>query len=267
MQKGSVSFGLKYKIKAVIRYFELVKDFTVTQFRLKYRSNVFGYFWSLLTPLLMLITLYVVFSYIMKIDVPHYQLFLLLGIIYWNFFSESTVSSFAFLMEKSNLINKQKFPRTIIVVSSSLASFINLAINLCIFFVFMVILGVSFNFPILYLPLNLFALFMLSIGVSFFLTALYSKYRDISHIWDFVLLIGFWLTPIIYKENVIPANYLRFYMLNPVARLIVTARDITIYNYVPNVKQVIITVIIVSVIFIVGYLFYKKRSKFFAEEI
>ena len=258
---------LKMLIKDTVRYFILVKDFTMTQFRLKYRSSIFGYFWSLLTPLLMLVTLYVVFSYIMRVDVPHYQLFLLLGIIYWNFFSESTVSSFAFLMEKSNLINKQKFPKTIIVVSASLASFINLAINLSIFFVFMAILGVRFNLSLFYLPLNLFALFMLSIGVSFFLTSLYSKYRDVSHIWDFVLLIGFWLTPIIYKENVIPAKYLRFYMLNPVARLIVTARDITIYNYVPDIKQVSITILVISLIFVVGYLFYRKRSKYFAEEI
>lgn len=248
-------------------YLELTKDFTITEFKLKYRNNFFGYFWSLITPILMLITLYIIFSIVMKLDVPHYQLFLLLGIIYWNYFSESTNSSFAFIMSKSNLINKQNFPKTIMVISSSLASFITLLLNLIVFFGFMIVLKVPFHWPILYLPVNLIELLLLSIGTSFFLTSYYVKYRDISHIWDFLLLIGFWITPIIYKESIIPPQYRRYYMLNPLARLISNARDITIYNYMTDIKQIIITWIIIGFVFVIGYKIFKKRSKYFAEEL
>jgi len=245
----------------------LIKEFTLNNFKLKYKNSSAGYLWSVLTPLLMLATLYIVFSVIMKLDVPHYQLFLLIGIIFWNFLSEATTTSMNSLLEHGNIIKKMNFPNYVVIVSSCLSSFITLLLNLLIFFLFTIILNVKLTLIAVILPFYLIELFILVLGISFFLSALYPKFRDLSHIWNFLLLIGFWITPIIYSETMVPEKYLKYYMLNPMARLINEARDILIYSYMPLPKQLLITLIICILIFVLGFLFFRKRSLYFAEEL
>ena len=245
----------------------LIREFTLNNFKLKYKNSSVGYLWSVLTPLLMLATLYIVFSIIMKLDVPHYQLFLLIGIIFWNFLSEATTASMNSLLEHGNIIKKMNFPNYVLIVSSCLSSFITLLLNLIIFFLFTIIFKVKLTAIAIILPFYLIELFILVLGISFFLSALYPKFRELSHIWSFLLLIGFWVTPIIYKETMIPEKYLRYYMLNPLARLINETRDILIYHYTPMLNQVLITLIICVLIFVFGFLFFRKKSPYFAEEI
>lgn len=245
----------------------LIREFTIDNFKLKYKNSSIGYLWSILTPLLMLATLYVVFSIIMKLDVPHYQLFLLIGIIFWNFLSEATTTSMNLLLAHGNLIKKINFPNYVIVVSSCLSSFISLLLNLIIFFLFTFIFNVKLTAIAITLPFYLIELFIVVLGISFFLSALYPKFRDLSHIWSFLLLIGFWVTPIIYRETMVPEKYLKYYMLNPFARLINETRDILIYNYTPEFRQVLITLTICILIFVLGLLFFRKKSPYFAEEL
>jgi len=245
----------------------LIREFTLNNFKIKYKNSSVGYLWSVLTPLLMLITLYIVFSIIMKLDVPHYQLFLLIGIIFWNFLSEATTTSMNSLLEHGNIIKKMNFPNYVVVVSSCLSSFITLLLNLIIFFLFTIIFNVKLTAIAIILPFYLIELFILVLGISFFLSALYPKFRELSHIWSFLLLIGFWITPIIYSETMVPEKYLRYYMLNPLARLINETRDILIYHYTPMLKQVLITLTICLLIFVLGFLFFRKKSPYFAEEL
>jgi len=248
-------------------HLHLIREFTINNFKLKYKNSSVGYLWSILTPLLMLATLYIVFSIIMKLDVPHYQLFLLIGIIFWNFLSEATTISMNSLLAHGNIIKKMNFPNYIIVLSSCLSSFISLLLNLIIFFLFTLIFKVKLTITSIILPFYLVELFILVLGISFFLSSLYPKFRELSHIWSFLLLIGFWVTPIIYRETMVPEKYLKYYMLNPLARLINETRDILIYYYTPMLRQVLITLIICILIFALGFLFFRKRSPYFAEEL
>ena len=248
-------------------HLHLIREFTIDNFKLRYKNSSIGYLWSILTPLLMLATLYVVFSIIMKLDVPHYQLFLLIGIIFWNFLSEATTTSMSLLLAHGNLIKKINFPNYVIIVSSCLSSFISLLLNLIIFFLFTLIFNVKLTAIAIILPFYLIELFILVLGISFFLSALYPKFRELSHIWSFLLLIGFCATPIIYRETMVPEKYLKYYMLNPMARLINETRDILIYHYTPELRQVLITLIICILIFVLGLLFFRKKSPYFAEEL
>lgn len=245
----------------------LIMEFTSNNFKIRYEHGFLGYLWSIITPLIMLATLYVVFSLIMKLDVPHYQLFLLIGIIFWNFLSDSTTTSMNSILENANIIKKINFPKYVVVVSSCLSSFISLLLNFLVFFIFTLVLKVEIGFIAILLPFYLFEIFMFSLGVSFFISSIYPKHRELQHIWSLFLLIGFWLTPIIYSEMMIPKKYLKYYMLNPLARLINETRDILIYNYSPEFKQIMITFFICIGVFIIGFLFFKKRSMYFAEDL
>src|SRR5258708_1925977 len=110
----------------------LLSELVRTDFKLRYQGSVLGYAWTLLRPLLLFLILYVVFVKFLKVggDTPHFPVYLLLGIVIWNFFSEMTVLSTTSIVGRGDLIRKIRIPRWIIVFSSSLSALINLCLNL-----------------------------------------------------------------------------------------------------------------------------------------
>jgi ABC-type polysaccharide/polyol phosphate export permease len=246
----------------------LVKELAFTDFKLRYNNSVLGYLWSLLNPLLMFAVLYIVFSIFMRFEgVIHYQLYLLLGIILWTYFSEATNNGMQSLQFKSSLISKINFPKWIIIVSSNITSMLTLFLNLIIFTLFFIFSGVKVAWT---MPLFLFYLLVLIIftfSVSLILSAFYLKFRDLMHIWGVILQIGFWMTPIIYPIAMIPENVKQILFLNPMARIIIDSRAVLIYDSIPTLRHNLITVAIVIVFLIIGLLVFKMRSTKFAEEI
>lgn len=249
----------------------LIRQLAISDFKVKYKNSVIGYLWSLLVPLLMLVTLYVVFSIIMDLEVEHYQLFLLLGILLWNFFSDATNESMSSLRSKENLLKKVNFSKRIIILSSCLTSLFTLGLNMVVFLVFMAIFGVGISWAALMFLFYLFNLVLLVLGFSFGLSALNMKYRDVSHIWEILLIIGFWITPIIYPITKVNPVYVKYYLLNPLARIIDGSREALIFHHVPAlsfgaIKHFAITFFMCLGIFIVGYAIFKRRAPRFAEE-
>lgn len=240
---------------------------SLVDFKLKYSSSILGFFWSLLNPLLMLTTLYVVFSILIKNNIEHYSLFLLLGIILWNFFAECTLSGMSSVLSKASLISKIYFKREILVLAACLTSFYSLMLNLIIFGIFMMIFGVNFNLSNLYAIPIIALLFLLSIGTSFILSSFYTKFRDLNYIWQFILQIGFFLTPIIYSIEIIPAKYLRIYNLNPMGIIMTESRKSLIYHLAPNFNSWIILSIIAVMFVTLGHIIFKKKSQYFVEEL
>ena len=240
----------------------IIYELTLKDIKLKYNNTVFGYFWMVVNPLLMLITLYVVFSFVIKLDLAHYQVFLLLGIIVWNFFSEATLSSIQSIKSSLSLLKKIKIPPYVIVLSSNFSSFISFLVSVVLLLFIMFLFNIDlFTFmrtmSIIYFVL----LFIIVISMSLIISTIYLHFKDIKHIWNFLLLIGFWITPIIYPESFIPRIFLRFYMLNPLARIISHLRNTLIYNYMDNIQQIMISVLIVIILFYVSLLVYKRYSK------
>jgi len=245
----------------------LIKELTWADFKLKYSRSVLGFFWSLLRPLLMLGTLYLVFSVFFRLNIPYYQLFLLLGLVLWGFFVDSTILGMKSLVTKANLIKKTYFPRKVIVLSSNLTCLITLILNLVVFSLFLLIFKRTIGLALLIFPILLIELFILSLGLSYLLSALYVKYRDMDHMWEVLLQIGFWITPIVYPLSFVPEKILKFYMLNPLARIINDSRDAIIYNTLPSVQHLFITLIICLIFYIIGIIIFKKRTPKFTEEL
>ena len=126
---------------------------------------------------------------------------------------------------------------------------------------------VDISLKILILPFYLLQLFVFVLGVSFFLSSFYVRYRDIIHIWSFLLLMGFFITPITYPLEIVPFHLLKYYLLNPLARMVVDMRYVALYNYIPDLKNFLITLIISVFVFVFGYLIFRKRKSHFVEEI
>src|SRR3990167_9632556 len=159
----------------------LLAELVRTDFKLRYQGSALGYAWSLLQPLLMFLILYIVFVKFLKLGkgIPHYPVYLLLGIVIWSFFNEMTKQSLTSIVGRGSLIRKIRIPRWIIILSASVSAVISLLLNLVVVAVFAVVNHVEPTGTIIWLPLILLEVYVLALGLSLFLSALYVKYREI----------------------------------------------------------------------------------------
>lgn len=255
----------------------LLSELVRTDFKLRYQGSVLGYVWSLLKPLLLFLILYVVFVKFIKLgtDVPHYPVYLLLGIVLWNFFTEMTSQSLGSVVGRGDLIRKIKIPRWMVVLSSSISALISLGLNFVIIVIFMIINHVQIGLSALLLPLLILEIYIFGAGLSLFLSAAYVKYRDVSYIWEVTLQGFFYLTPILYPlSRITNVTFQKIILLNPMAQAIQDARYILVTKDTGTISSVfngglyrLIPYLITVLVLILGVLYFRKESKYFAENI
>jgi lipopolysaccharide transport system permease protein len=254
-------------LKELYDYRNLIWQLAWSEFKLRYKNSILGYFWSLLEPMLMLLVLYVIFSNLMRVQVKYYQLFLLLGIILWNFLSRATTIGMFSIVGKPGMVKKIYFPRDIFVISSCVTALLMTIFESLIFIMFMVFFRVSVSINLMYIPLILSCLFIISLGLSLALSALNVFYRDVQFIWQVLLQIGFYATPILYTIDIFPQNLQRFILLNPIARILNSARDTIIYSSPAKTEDLLFMVLSSIVFLLVGYIIFSRFEPEFAEEI
>jgi ABC-2 type transport system permease protein len=188
-----------------------------------------------------------------------------------------TQQSITSVVGRGDLIRKISIPRWMIVITSSISALISLGLNMIIVLVAMLINRVDVMASIVLLPLILLEVYLFALGASLFLSAAYVKFRDMTYIWEVVLQAGFYLTPILYAMTFIPSEMLRkLQLLNPLAQAIQDARFVTVTHH-PDVittsrvfdhgPYMLIPFGIVLVTLLVGIFYFKKESKYFAENI
>jgi ABC-2 type transport system permease protein len=255
------------------KYFEkndwfLIGELAWTDFKLRYNSSVFGYLWSLLVPLMIFGVLYMVFSVFIKFDqVKHYPLYLLIGIILWNYFAEATQAGMQSIQRKASLVTCINFPKWYIVLASNITSLLTLCLNLLVFACFFAFTSVRLTVESALIPFYLIQLVMLSFSLTLLLSSFYLRFRDLSHIWGIALQIGFWFTPVVYPVTIIP-HYLRtLLMLNPLARLIQDFRSVLINHSIPGFGHSLGTLVVVLGFGCLGVFYFSRKSPYFAEEV
>ncbi len=245
----------------------LIYELSRLDFKLKYYGSALGLFWSLLKPFMMLGILYVVFFYFLKVNIPNYEVYLFLGIIFWNFFNDTTKDIAPGIAAKTHLLQGTNLPPFIVVAGTVLHSFWTFLITLGIFFIFFFAFGLHLATSVTMLILIVPLLVLLTAGVSYFIAPLYMKFKDFGHIWDIFLQMLFWTTPIVYDYKLVPLSLSKWYLLNPISRLIIDARSVIIDGVYPEMKQIIITIIITALLCTAGTFIFKKYGKRFAEEL
>jgi len=245
----------------------LIYELSRLDFKLKYYGSVLGLFWSVLKPFMMLAILYVVFFYFLRVDIPNYHVYLLLGIVFWNFFADATKDSTASVTAKAGLLQKTNLSPLAVVISAIMHSFWSFLINLAIFFVFFFAWGHTLTWSMLALPLLVILAVFLVVGIALLIVPLYMRFRDFGHLWDIFLQMLFWATPIVYQYTAVPEEYVRWYLLNPVARLIVDARNAVIYDFFPHAEQILITVLVILATVVAGWFVFKRYGHEFVEQL
>lgn len=256
----------------------LLRELVVTDFKLRYQGSVLGYLWSILKPIFLFIILYIVFDKFLRLgrDIEHFPVYLLVGIVLWNFFTEATVQGLQSIVSRGDLIRKINFPKFIIVVSGTISAFINLIINTIVILVFCVINGVSISSEALLIIPLIAELYVFSLAVAFFLATLNVKYRDIGYLWEIFLQAAFYATPVIYPLQMVvkqmpwAASWL---MLNPVAQVVqdvrkvlVTQQTLQLYDLV-SFPAVLTPFVAVIIVILLAVFYFRSNQRYFAESV
>ena len=237
-----------------------------------------GYLWSLLKPLMLFGVLLIVFSYVIPLGkgVPHFPVYLLLGIMVWTFFTEATSMGLGAIVGRGDLIRKVKISKPTIVLSAVISAGVNFIFNLAVLIVFMIINQVEVSWSLVWLvPILLVELISLAIGLAFLLSALYVKFRDLGPIWEVVLQMLFYATPIIYPLSMITSQKLAIIIsLSPIAQIIQDLRYILITPSQGTTHSILgiwylqlIPFAIVGLVLVVGTLYFRKNSEYFVEDL
>lgn len=246
---------------------QIIRELVIAEFNLRYQGTFLGYFWTLIKPLMLFGVIYLVFSVFIRYPQENYAIYLLLGVLIWNFFSEATLIGMDSFLNKREIVTKINFPLSSLIFASTISSLITFLFNLVIFFVFLLFAGVNIGIEALFFPVYLIEMFLIASGVVFFLSTLYIYFRDLKHIWEICLQIGFWLTPIIYPISIIPFEYHSFVFLNPWARIIEYSRDIFIRHNIPSLYLNTILFLATIVIFTLGLAVFKTQESKIAERL
>lgn len=265
------------KLRARYRYsLILLRELVVTDFKLRYQSSFLGYLWSLLRPLALFVILYFVFSKLgTSAGLPYFNVYLFLGILVWNYFSEVTNNGVNAIVGRGDLLRKINFPKYVIVLAGSFSALINLAINMLVFLGFMFFLGADPHMSSVWLvPVLIFELFVLSLALAFGLGALFVRFRDVNYIWEVIMQGAFYATPILYALSFMPQKAQEILILSPVAQIIQDLREILVTNQTLTIGEVyhneamrLVPVGMTVVIAILAAYYFRKRSRYFAEEI
>ena len=242
-------------------------NFAISDLKIRYKNSILGIFWSLIEPLLMLGVLFFVFSTMFKFEIENFPIYLLLGIICFNFFKNGTTFALNSLTNRSSLMTQIYFPRSIPGISSGVTAAIMLILELVVLGIFMIVLEFTPPITILILPLILALEFLLILGISLPLSVLNVKFKDTEFIWMVVVHAGFFLTPIFYQFDMLPDNIQSILQFSPVVQIVTMAHHVVLYGVLPSINSILYAVGSTSVIMIIGYLIFRKYQSRIVEEI
>jgi len=257
----------------------LLRELVKTDFKLRYEGSALGMVWSALRPLLLFGVMYVVFVHFLKFGagIPFFAVSLLLAIVLWNFFSETTAQGMRAIVDNGGILRKINIPKYVLVVSASMSALINLGISLVIVLVFSIISGVEFSPTVFLIIPIIIELYIFALAIAMILSALYVKFRDLGHIWDVVMQAGYFATPIIYPLSMIISFSplaAKVLLMNPMAQMIQDARwavtysgTETVWNTVGNPLIAIIPILIVIIVAVIAVFYFRRESQRFTEDL
>lgn len=206
------------------RYSFLIKQLVNRDFKTKYKRSALGMAWSFMNPLLTMSVQYVVFSTLFKSDIDNYPVYLLTGIVFFNFFNEAATMGMTSITGNATLIKKVYMPKYIYPVSRILSSLVNFAFALMPLFLMMLFTGTPFRLSMLLLIFDVLCMFAFIVGITLLLTTSMTFFQDTQFLWSVLSMMWQYLTPVFYPETIIPANWLPIYRMNPMYQFISFAR-------------------------------------------
>jgi lipopolysaccharide transport system permease protein len=257
------------QLRQIFSYREAIRNFVIRDLKVRYSHSVLGFVWSMLNPLLLMLVFWVVFTFIVGQGMPRFPVYLLAGLLPWNFLSGSIMFGTVSVTNNGPLVNRVYFPREILPMSTTLANGVHFLLALIPFFVILLAYRSPLGWSLLWLPVVLFVQIAFILGLAFFLSSVNVYLRDTQQIMDVLVQAWFFMTPIIYSIDQLSNHGLKLLVMvvNPMASLVTNYRHILYSGEQPDLPLLAITAAQAAVILLVGLVVFRRLSPAFAEEI
>lgn len=255
-------------LRELYQYREMIASLVRKDLKGRYKGSVLGFLWTFINPLLQLLIYTVVFSVIMKSGIKNYYLHLFVALVPWIFCSSALTTGSHLVLDQKNMIKKIYFPREVLPVAYTTSSFCNMLFSFIIVFAVIAImrLGVSWAALPWLIPVMLIQ-YLLVLGLNLITSSVTVYCRDLEHIMGVLSMAWMYLSPVVYGIDFIPQSWKQYYLLNPMAPLILAYRDILYHKTAPDLPLLLQAFAESIVILVLGILIFEKLQKRFAEEL
>lgn len=262
LKNGKRSYVINAMV-AIRKYRFLIRQLVARDFKTKYKRSVLGVLWSFLNPLLTMLVQYFVFSTIFRADIPNYPVYLLIGIIMFNFFSESCGMSLTSILGNASLITKVYVPKYIYPLTRVISSVINLAISLLPLLLVMLFTGTHLEKSAILAFFFLGCLVLFCLGLGMLLSAMMVFFRDTQFLWNVCSMLWMYATPIFYPESILPEQFHVILNLNPLYYFLKCTRMCVLDGISPEPILYVVSFLIAIAMLLVGsWIFNKTQDRF-----
>ncbi|MHB8646325.1 MAG: ABC transporter permease [Thermomicrobiales bacterium] len=260
--------GLRFRLGAIWRHRDLIWEITARNLKIRYRRSIFGFFWSVLNPLLNAFVFALVFQVILHSNIDRFILFIVIALVAWNAFTASVMESMSIITGSDNLIKRVNFPHEVLPIAVVLTNMVNFLLAMPSIFVVMILTHTPLKSQVIFFPVVLLSAFCFALGIAFISATSNVFFRDTRNFLDVVISLWFFLTPIIYPmQQVFPSTARIVYMLNPMASVIQQYRLI-FYDHAPlDLGFLARTFVSCVITMVLGWLFFARLSTRFVEEL
>ncbi len=263
------------KLRELYEYKDLIWTLSVKELKVQYRNSVLGFLWSLLNPLLMMLIFSFVFAYVFKFGIKDFPVFLLCGLLPWNFFNTALSTATGSIVGNGALIKKVYFPREILPLASVLANLFNFLLSLVVLFLFLAFYGYHFWVWLILLPFIIIIESLCVTGLALLLAGLNVYFRDIQYIVGVALMALFYATPIIYNIERVQNSYwmthypwlMTLYNLNPMTPIVNAYRSILYSVQPPSLSSILYSLGITAFVLVLGFVVFRRLEPAFADEV
>ena len=252
---------------SLIHHRTLIMTLVLRELRARYRGSFLGFLWSFLNPLLLMLVYVLVFSVYLRVPQANYAVFLFAGLLPWLWFSSSLGHATGVIVGGGALVKRVLFPAEVLPLVSVLSNMVNFLLSLPLLFLFLLLFGIPVTPWAAFLPLLLALQLLLTVGLALPLAALNVHLRDVEQILGNLLILWFFLSPVLYPASTVPASFRPLYFLNPLAGLIQGYRDILFDGRPPQWPQLAFVALVALVTLWGGLRIFDRLRDTLAEEV
>jgi ABC-2 type transport system permease protein len=268
VDRSAETTTLRAIVLSLYSYRELLKNLVLKDLKLKYRGSVFGFLWSLINPLLMIVVYSIAFTFILRVRSRGFVFYLMLGQLSWTFFASSASMSTGAIVDNAGLLKSVLFPRAILPIGTVLFNFAQYLLTVAVFLPAMMIwYQVPLSAPMILFPVFLALQVVFTIGIALILATWTAYFRDVRHLLEVALAILFWTTPIVYELRQVPERLRLLLLLSPVSPFVVAYQQLFFYREWPDATVWLMATTHALGAFVVGALLFLSFEDAFTEQL
>jgi ABC-type polysaccharide/polyol phosphate export permease len=239
---------------------DLVLALVARDLKVRYRRSAIGFAWTMLQPLLTMLVLTVVWSALFRFDITNYPVYVLSGLLFWNFFQQGTVAAMNSLRGNAQLLTRLPVPRWIFPLATVLAGLVNLLLALIPLLVILLATGHPLRPALLFLPVSILIAATFTLGVALLVSPLAVFFADVVELIVVLLTLLLYTTPVFYPASIVPPSYAWVVRFNPLRSLLDVFRDpIYLGNLPPGTQLAVAAALAVGLLWI-GALLFRRFS-------